>query len=314
MASFDTINYSLRPSKNIQRQLVFSGVRHLQNHLDLDGLAYVGFGSIWFTDFLLAHKTLNVQDMVSIEAHDIGYKRAQFNKPYATVRVRHGPSASILPELYADEALGARPWFCWLDYDYELNESVRDDIRSILENVPANSIFAVTFNGLESKYGVAADRPDRLRQLLGSVVPDSLSKADCKDDAMQETLATLSLDYMASVAADLARPGGFVPAIRVVYRDNAPMITVGGILPTKGAARIAQSEVALSTWPAMPSAPVKAPHLTSRESAALQARLPNVKALTRADVQALGFDLDTDQLAAFQRYYKEYPSFAQVLS
>ncbi len=41
MASFDSVNYSLRPSKSIQRQLVFDGVRMLKANLDLDRLAYV---------------------------------------------------------------------------------------------------------------------------------------------------------------------------------------------------------------------------------------------------------------------------------
>jgi len=36
MPSFDAINYSLRPSKSIQRQLVFNGVRMLQSHLHLE--------------------------------------------------------------------------------------------------------------------------------------------------------------------------------------------------------------------------------------------------------------------------------------
>lgn len=314
MASFDTVNYSLRPSKNIQRQLVFGGVRHLQSHMDMDRLVYVGFGSIWFSDFLIAHKALGINDMVSIEAHEIGYKRARFNVPYATVEVMHGPSDEVLPQLYIDERLRGRPWLVWLDYDYELNEAVRGDLRSVIENVPANSVFVVTFNGQESKYGSAPERPERLRQLLGAVVPDSLSKAQCKDEAMQETLASLTLDYMTSVAADLARPGGFVPAFRIIYRDNAPMVTVGGVLPSRGAARIASDEILRQSWPGMPVVPVKAPHLTPREAAALQAKLPRSVALLRADVQALGFDLDEEQLAAYQRYYKEYPSFAQVVS
>ena len=108
MASFDTVNYSLRPSKAIQRQLVFEGVRSLQAHLDLERLVYVGFGSIWFSDFLMAHKLLGVDDMVSIEADDIGFQRAIFNSPYATVRVRHGNSFDVLPSLYADPIIGSR--------------------------------------------------------------------------------------------------------------------------------------------------------------------------------------------------------------
>lgn len=314
MASFDTVNYSLRPSKAIQRQLVFEGVRSLQAHLDLERLVYVGFGSIWFSDFLMAHKLLGVDDMVSIEADDIGFQRAIFNSPYATVRVRHGNSFDVLPSLYADPIIGSRPWLIWLDYDYELNESVRDDIRSVVENAPVNSMLLVTFNGLDRKYGHATHRPTRLHELLGSVVPDELSKDACKDENMQETLANLTLDFMASVAADLSRPGRFVPAFRLLYRDNAPMVTVGGILPAKGAARMATDLVAQPGWGCRPLMAIRAPHLTIREAASLQSQLPCKTPLTRATVQALGFDLEDDQLRAFESYYRQYPAFAQIVA
>src|SRR5438128_622831 len=105
MPSFDAINYSLRASKSIQRQLVFEGVRMLQRELHLERLAYVGLGSIWFTDFTMAHKLLGIDDMVSIESHPVGYRRAVFNSPYATVKVREGYSSEVLPALYDDEII-----------------------------------------------------------------------------------------------------------------------------------------------------------------------------------------------------------------
>lgn len=315
MPSFDAINYSLRPSKSIQRKLVFNGVGLLQRSLDLDHLAYIGFGSIWFTDFVLAHKLLGVDDMISIEGHDIGYQRALFNAPYATVRVMHGYSNGILPDLYKEEALAGRPWMVWLDYDYELNESVRDDVRSLIENVPANSIVLITFNGLDKRYGQhTADRPARLKTLLGSVVPDGLSPIACKDGMMQATLANLALDYMKSVAAELARPGLFVPAFRIVYKDGPPMVTVGGVLPAKGAARIASEVVKQAGWPAKPPKSIIAPHLTIREAVTLQAQLPSRERLSRTIVQSLGFDLDDEQIDAFETYYREYPAFAQIVT
>jgi hypothetical protein len=314
MASFDAVNYSLRPSKSIQRQLVFSGVRLLQDGLDLERLVYIGFGSIWFTDFVMAHKLLGVDDMVSIEGDEIGYRRARYNSPFATVRVFQGKSYDVLPSLYDDAVIKSRPWLVWMDYDYGLDETVRSDLRSLIENAPANSVLLVTFNGLESKYGKPPERPGRLREILGSVVPDDLAKEDCKDEAMQRTLAQLTTDYMKSVAADLSRPGGFVPAFRLLYRDGAPMVTVGGILPTKGAARVAVDMVARTSWPGIPPMPIVAPHLTIREASALQALLPSAARLTRETIQTLGFDLEDEQIAAFETYYRQYPSFAQIVA
>lgn len=314
MASFDIVNYSLRPSKSIQRQIVFSGVRLLKTVLDLDRLVYIGFGSIWFTDFVMAHKQLDVIDMISIESDLIGYRRALFNSPFATVQVRHGFSSTVLPALFADAELSGRPWMIWLDYDKEFNEVLRDDARAVIERAPMNSILLVTFDGKEKKYGHADDRPQRLRDLFGGLVPDDLSKDSCKEDRMQETLANFALDFLKSVAAELARPGGFVPAFRLIYKDTAPMVTVGGLLPARGAVRVAEEVVGSDDWQCRPAKPIVAPHLTIREAATLQSKLPCVQGLSRSLVQGLGFDLEEDQIEAFARYYRQYPAFAQIVA
>jgi hypothetical protein len=315
MPSFDAINYSLRPSKTIQRQIIFDGVRLLPDVMELDGLAYIGFGSIWFTDFVLAHKLLRVDDMVSIESSDIGYSRAAFNRPYATLRVEHGLSTTILPKLFDDACLAGRPWMLWLDYDYEFNESVRDDVRSVIENAPVSSILLITVNGLDKRYGnKPSERVEQLRGVLGDVVPDDLDPAACKAERMQETLANLGLDLMKSIASGIARPGGFVPAFRVLYRDGAPMVTIGGVLPTKGSARGVRDLVSGKSWPSWPSKPITAPNLTMREAAVLQSLLPCTAKLTRADIQKMGFDLEEEQIEAFETYYRQYPAFAQIVS
>ena len=195
MASFDHINYSLRPSKSIQRQIVFDGVRALQSTLCLNRMVYIGFGSVWFTDFVMAHKSLDITDMVSIEKDDIGYSRAAFNAPYATVRVLHGSSATVLPRLYDDSVIRHRPWLLWLDYDTTFDEALRDDVRSVIEGSPSDTIFLVTMDAKERMYGDAPrTRPRRLRQLFGDVVSDNLSKDACKPQHFQNTLADLAID------------------------------------------------------------------------------------------------------------------------
>ncbi|MDT3377410.1 hypothetical protein RNI52_08765 [Labrys neptuniae] len=314
MPSFDIVNYSLRPSKSIQRQVVFEGMRLLQLQLDLDSMNYIGFGSIWFTDFILAHKILGIDNMHSIEADDIGYTRAVYNAPYATVRVHHGLAGNVLPILLTDQALVSRPWMVWLDFDYAFDESVREDLRTLIENAPTNSVVLITFNGNEMKYGAGPDRPKRLQELFGSIVPDDLPKNACKEERMQATLADFGLDFMQSIAAEISRPGGFVPAFRLIYKDQSPMVTVGGILPAKGAAAVATNIVRHISWPGKPPKPIVAPHLTIREASALQSQLPRTDKLSRDLVKSLGFDLIDEQIEAFETYYRHYPSFAQVIS
>jgi hypothetical protein len=314
MPSFDAVNYSLRPSKSIQRQIVFEGVRLLQGRIDLSNLVYIGMGSIWFTDFVMAHKLLGVDDMVSIEDNEIGFSRANFNRPFKTVTVRKGLSSAVLPTLYVDELYLGRPWMVWLDYDYELKESVKDDIRSVIENCPVNSILLITVDGKDRRYDDLSYRPGLFRSVLGSVVPDDLPVEACEGERLRETLADLILECMRAIAAEFSRPGGFVPAFRAIYQDGPPMVTVGGILPSPENAQSIRSVVGAVNWPCRPSKPIKAPHLTIREAAVLQSQLPCQRRLSREEVQSLGFDLEDEQIEAFETYYRQYPAFAQIIA
>ena len=314
MASFDTVNFGLRPSKSIQRQVVFAGIRLLHGRLGVREAVYVGFGSIWFVDFVMAHKILSINDMISIEQHEIGYRRAQYNAPFATVDVRRGSSTEVLPGLCGDASVNTRPWVLWLDYDRCFDEDVSDDVRLIVENAPENSILLTTFNAAEGRYGRANERTDRLRELFGTVVPMNLSKKQCKDARMQRTLADLAIKFMKAVALEARRPGGFVPAFQIVYRDTAPMVTVGGVLPAESNQRATESRIKAGDWPCRPPEVIAAPHLTMREAMALQSRLPDPNGLTRGLVQTLGFDLEEEQIRVYERYYREYPSFAEVVT
>lgn len=314
MASFDSVNYSLRPSKSIQRQLVFDGVRTLQGRIDLGRMIYVGLGSIWFTDFVLAHKHLGIEKMFSIEADEIGYARASFNAPFATIDVHSGLSDDILPEMLADAALKDRPWFIWMDYDGPCSEGVIGDARNIIDGAPENSIFVLTFNAHEMSYGHAGDRHERMRDLFGDSVPDDLAKRSLKGDRFQETIARLTADFLLSYTAEIAREGGFLPSFRLIYKDTSPMVSVGGILTSAENRSAFEALVGDPQWRCLPEEPIIAPNLTLKEAVMIQALLPRIGNLSRDDIRALGFDLEDAQIRAFQNYYQQYPSFAQILS
>lgn len=313
MPSFDIVNYSLRPNKSIQRRLVFEGIRCLAEHIDLERTVYIGLGSIWFTDFQLAHKELQIADMISIESDEIGFIRAKFNRPFRTVTVEHGLTTDILPNLLKNPELITRPWIVWLDFDGPLKESVVEDLRLLVESAPPNSILLTTFNAAGNRnYGPPKDRAERLRRILGAVVPDDLSREACEDDNLPATIADLTLKSLQGFAAAAARPGGFVPTFKLNYKDGAYMTTVGGVLPQKGAVSTIKSALSLPIWPGISALPIVAPLLTIKEAAVLQSELPRVGKLKRSNVRKLGFDLEDGQIAAFEKYYRYYPSYAQI--
>ena len=312
MSSFDFVNYSLRPSKAIQRQLVIGGVRILHHCLGIRRSTYIGLGSVWFTDFVLAHELLGVDDLISMEQNDVGFRRALFNSPYATVQVLKGSSSEILPTLLNDEDKKQCPWIIWLDYDSEFDEVLKKDVSLVVEKAPINTTLLVTFNASEMRYGQAAERPERLKRLFGDVAPDDLARKQCKTPRLENTLADLAIDFMRTVAADCLRLGGFAPTVRMVYQDSATMVTVGGMLPSREAQEVVRAKVAQPDWRCRPAKAIRAPHLTIREALALQSMLPSTERLTRKQVQLLGFDLKEEQIEVFEKYYQEYPIFAQI--
>lgn len=312
MRSLNVVNYSLRPNKSIQRSLVFEGINQLKSSTVLEEMIYVGFGSLWFADFIIAHKILGIEDMYSIEADEIAFRRAVFNKPFKTVEVLEGSSSEKLPELLEREDVRKRPWLTWLDYDQKLNEQIVEDVRWVIENSPPNSVLLVTF----SLNGIAKPKhlQGRIRQLLGNVVPDNPNAKDFEKEQLPDTLSNLVLDFMGSVAANMSRPGGFIPAFRMTYQDGAPMLTVGGALPTKDRVEDVREVINRDGWTGFPAIRIAAPHLTLKETAVLQSELPCNPAMEREDVRKLGFDLEDAQLRAFESFYRYYPSFAQISS
>ncbi|MDO6670399.1 hypothetical protein Q4511_15890 [Paracoccus sp. 1_MG-2023] len=315
MASFDSVNYSIRPSKSVQRGIVFDGLRALCASMNLHDTVYIGFGSIWFTDFLMAHKVLGIDEMISIEASPVGYKRAEFNKVYRSISVLEGRSDERLPEIAAQVEYQARPWIVWLDYDGALDEQKVEEMRWLLLNAPPNSIVLFTFSATQNAYGARpAQRPGRVSDILGAVVPDDLTREDCSKENLPQTLATLTMDFLSSVVADNARPGGFIRSFQIPYFDSVGMVTVGGVLPGLGAAPAARAIVAEQSWKGIVDEMIEAPPMTLKEVATLQAELPFAGELTRDRVQELGFDLLEHQIRSFQRYYKYLPSFAEIVA
>ena len=314
-ASFTAVNYSLRPSKTIQRSLVFEGLRRLQDKIDWSQALYVGMGSIWFTDFILAHKILGVRKMVSVEANLIGYRRARFNKPYRFVQVKRGFSHDALPSLLRQVRYANVPHIIWLDYDGELDEGKVDELRVRAAAATDDSVLLFTLDASPKKYGAnPRQRLERLGQLFGTRVVRALQRRDVEDASLSQTLGSLLKDLIANVSRRSAKSNECVPAFLIPYRDKAPMVTVGAVFPAPSRLSRVKRMIEAEGWNGFPSEPVVAPHLTGKEVATLQAALPANDDRTRTDVQDLGFDLERNQLRAFQEYYRYYPSFAQIIS
>jgi hypothetical protein len=88
--SFERINYGLRPAKHIERKMMVEAFRRLEPVASLKSYRYVGFGSPYFPDFSLIHRSLGISTMVSIERELSSERRMCFNRPFKCISIEMG--------------------------------------------------------------------------------------------------------------------------------------------------------------------------------------------------------------------------------
>ena len=250
MPSTRAINYSVRANKHIERRLLFEVLRRLDRLPPrLGSYRYVGFGGIFFADFLLAHRDLGIDNLVSVEQAPTR-DRFTFNKPLACIDLQFGSSGELLPPLLAESRTG--PTIYWLDYDGALDQAVLDDITHVATAASAWTVMLLTVNCQPEPLN---ERLAILRQRLGDLLPpDITSAADLgswKLAGLSHRLITGAID-----AALVDRNAALPPEERMRYRqlvhfhyaDGAKMLTTGGIFhASSGAEALEEATRALTT-------------------------------------------------------------------
>jgi hypothetical protein len=314
--SFDSINFVLRPNKHIERKLVFEALRALDPAFDLRGYLYVGFGSLWFADFVAAHRVLGIRDMVSIQKGAKAKRRCEFNRPYAGINVIEGEAAIVLPRL----PLESRPDVLWLDYEDRI-ETILPEVAELCRRLPSGSVLLVTVNASKEVIAAptAAEKYERedaaFRAAVGPLAPTALPEDFYEAKQYPEHLARALLGQCVRQTRLSARDVKFVPLFNFLYSDRAPMITVGGMIVNQNDERKLAALSLPSRFDFVGSGQVSiaAPPLTTREKLALDQLLPSDTPLTEAEIDRLGFSLKPSQISEYHRYYTRYPVFAELV-
>lgn len=304
---------------------MFSSLRGLRNAGLLDPDFFLGFGSVWFADFHMAMLEFGAIRMISIESDSILSKRAHFNKPFRNVEVIEGLSHDILPGLMADpDEIMNRPGVIWLDYDSEIDDTKLDELTEIARNAADGTMLLTTFNVAPGRYG---NKPVERLGILESIFGDSFpierfpvaQKSGAREGFRDEVklanaIATAVLDSLAAAVASVGRAGGFVPLVKILYRDSSLMCTVGGFLPDVASRTEVDSTTKGGSMPEADVGVLEAPPLTHKEMVAIRSLLPSDRPLDRSVLAVLGFDLSESQLDSFCANYLYYPNFIQTVS
>jgi hypothetical protein len=275
----------------------------------------LGLGSLWFIDYLMAHKLLGIAYMTSIERDDIGFKRAEYNRPLGCIKVLKGESSLIIPTLGLEET----PSVVWLDYDSSINGPTISDIGLLVPKCAANSVVIVTINAKKDELdpkdenGVEIDAATSLRARAGDLVPNPLPPKRLQPSHYPKLLCEILSNQFQSKTVNSGRSETFIKLFDLSYTDGTPMVTVGGILAAPEKVDEIRALVASASWEGIANETISVPPLTAKEKIALDRMMPAALAPTVKQVDKLDFSLKAEQLRAYHRYYQYYPVFGEFL-
>ena len=317
--SFEKVNYAIRPNKNVERKLIFECLGGLGQHFDLSQYTYIGLGSMWFIDFILAHKRLLIKDMVSIEKELDAESRANFNRPYCCIKVEPGETTIVLPSLLLDE----KHSIIWLDHDSDLKGTVLRDIEIICEKAKSGCIFIVTLNAnvrqvkdVKNKEGKRLADEEALRYFVGGLAPEPMPKDALSKEKFPQILGKILIDHMKRSPRIAGTDKKFVPIFNFYYRDTAPMITVGGMLANQAdAEKLSRCQLSekYDYIRGETQYHIAVPHLTPKEKFGIDQLLPSPRSLSAKDIEDnLGFSLKDEHIKAYCKFYRFYPMFGEI--
>ena len=316
--SYERIHYGLRPAKAIERKMLCEAFQRLAPFGAVKTYRYIGFGSTYFSDFILLHKTLGISNMISLERDIVNKERFLFNRPFGCVRIKFGESNDILPALNWNVRT-----ILWLDYDGKLDGKALADVKFACASTLPGSVVIVTVNAQPEKAeDIALDdlAEYRLQRLIGAVGKDKVP-LDVEGKHLNAWgTATISRRIILNQIQETLtqRNGGRDPGSRILfnqlfhfrYADGAKMLTVGGILIDEGQTHLLNqcafnnlSFIETDEEPYL----IEAPNLTYREIRHLDAQLP-CDDIAQLRVPAI----PQDDVMRYTRVYRYFPTFAET--
>ena len=326
-ASYQRINYSLRPAKAIERKMLCHAFRRLSHLNKIESYRYIGFGSTYFSDFSLIHKSLGIVDLISIEKDSQNAARFEFNRPFNCISLLFGHSNQVLPTLAWDV-----PTILWLDYDGQLDSTVLEDIATFCKFAIPNSMLVVTVNAnqdtldysqlkqpYDSLQAIHSYRVEKFIERVGKEkVPADLTLTG-RDLNQPKKAGICHLIMTDEIIQSLDRRNKkdslghkirYQQLFNFHYKNGAKMLTLGGLIYDEAlsdeVSKCAFEDLDFVRTGEDPYV-LEVPNLTFREIHYLSAQLPfdgneipNLPGIPKADIEK------------FARIYRYFPTFAQA--
>jgi hypothetical protein len=320
--SFRRIDYSVRPAKHAERRMLCDVFRRLAAFDPVEQYRYVGFGSVWFSDFILFHRALGIRHMLSIEQAAASKNRFEANRPF-NLDIDFRTSTLVLPDMGYD-----RRQFIWLDYDDPLSPDMLRDVAIIATRARSGTVLVVSMQCHRAPEIAEADREraidenaataeERFRLKFGARVDPEIGREDLSGWSFGNLSRAIMLSEIASALETrrLANPADEISMFRICdfeYEDGAKMTTLAVVFfsPQEenrfDACGFGNLEFVENPGEAVY---IPTPKLTPREFRQLESQLP----LAAGSDLVIGH-IPPGEAAGFTRLYRYFPNFAVVES
>ena len=309
--SYAKVQYDLRPAKQVERRMIIDSLQLLaMAGFPIRDYQYTGMGSIYFVDFVLFHKFLGMERMLSVEASEAIQKRVGFNRPYGTIDIAMGPISNFIPGLYQD-----RKHILWLDYDNVVCAEYLRDVVQASARVSPGSVLLVTID--VEPPGPSDGGPEQWCRHFKREASDYLIQPiDPKKNFARSRLPRLNVDLIRkAILRGLIgrRDIEFFPMFNFLYADGHKMITIGGMFVTRSekslirASRIEEASYFRGDLNTTPYE-IKVPRLTRKERLHLDTSMPCSTSWRPKD-----FELSEKDLLSYKEVYKFLPAYAELL-
>lgn len=322
--SFKTINYMFRPKKQIERKILIEFFHNMQHELDINisEYQYIGLGSIYYYDFILFHKYLNIRDMISLD-DKVYPKRFEFNKPFDFIKFNNISTTDFLLNNELDKKS-----LIWFDYDSSLishrkkdmsfislkTERIFDDIRIIASKSKELDLFVLTVNiKIQETFFDSLKFKDNFINEYDEYLSEQYKKIK-KINSKNYPLIIQNIIINIFRNNEKFRPVKFRKLFSFIYQDTAPMYTIGGIfsennLPGKLIKKDNFFETDEKKY-----ININVPLLTYCEKMKLDKSISEIKKnLDSFDeekiIELLGFEMNSDELKNYLNYYRYYPQY-----
>lgn len=301
------INYALRPAKCVERRILCELLSKCETPIPIHEYRYIGFGSFYFSDFVLFHNQLNIDKMISIEM-STEIERYDYNKPYQCITLLSGTAMSMLsteiPFLEQTKDI------IWLDYDGALNQDMLADLMLAARKVSSGSFVFTSFNRSIPKD--PESRMDELKDRFGDFFPVWDGGEINNETSSNLFYKILSGAIQKAICERNIAEGKNLTAHTIFfikYRDGAPMITIGYYFADEESwNRLCESKVSEFPWFTTSGEPktLDVPCFTKAEIREINRLLPGTSS---TEIHELLPYLNLSDIKKYAQIYKYYPNF-----